>query len=176
MTNSKDLFNSFGDLMQNRAFMMAIMHQAKFGGPQAERGGRGQMRLLQLLEDSPAGLTNAEIAEILDIRPSSVSATLSRLEEAGLIVRENSASDKRVVIIKLSEKGQKMACHRDEGMNDLADQLFGSLTADEREELQRLLDKIGTNAADLDVRDLMHFGHEHDWPQRPSWGHGRGWF
>ncbi|RRK10565.1 MarR family transcriptional regulator [Lactiplantibacillus garii] len=175
-TNNRDLFNSFGRLFQNRAFFMAIAHQQQFGRPGAERGGRGQMRLLQLLAESPAGLTNAEIAEILDIRPSSVSATLSRLEDADLIVREPSRHDKRVVIVRLSEQGQKLASHRDQGMSDLADQLFGCLTDDEQAELQRLLDKLSANAADLDVQDLMHFGHEHGWPQRPGWGHGRGWF
>ncbi|WP_318765277.1 MarR family winged helix-turn-helix transcriptional regulator [Lactiplantibacillus carotarum] len=174
--NSRDLFESFGKLMQNRAFLMAVMHSQNFGGPGAERNGRGQMRLLQLLVDSPAGLTNAEIAEILDIRPSSVSATLSRLEDAGLIVREASSQDKRVVIVRLSDKGVKMAGHRDQGVSDLADQLFGCLSDDEQAELQRLLAKLSDNAADLDVQDLMHFGHEHGWPQRPGWGHGRGWF
>lgn len=175
-TNNRELFNSFGKLMQNRAFLMAVAHQHHFDGRGPERNGRGQVRLLQLLVDSPAGLTNAEIAEILDIRPSSVSATLSRLEEAGLIVREPSSRDKRVVIVRLSEKGQKMASHRDQGVADLADQLFGNLSDDEQAELQRLLDKVSVNAADLDVQDLMHFGHGHDWSQHPGWGRGRGWF
>lgn len=175
-TDNRELFDSFGKLMQNRAFLMAVMHQRNFGGPGPERNGRGQVRLLQLLVDSPAGLTNAEIAEILDIRPSSVSATLSRLEDAGLIVREPSPSDKRAVIVRLSEKGRQMASHRNQGVTDLADQLFGCLTEDERAELQRLLDKLSDNAADLDVQDLMHFGHGRDFPHQPGWGPHRGWF
>jgi len=51
-----DLFDSFGKLMQNRAFMMAVMHQRDLGDMHGGMmgGGRGQMRLLQLLSQSPA--------------------------------------------------------------------------------------------------------------------------
>ena len=66
------------------------------------------MGILRVLADAPAGLTNAEIAEILDIRPSSVSATLNRLEDGGLIEREPSAHDKRVVIVRLSDRGREI--------------------------------------------------------------------
>lgn len=79
--NNRDLFSSFGKLFQNRAFVMAVAQQFHFGDHGSERGGRGQMGILRVLADAPAGLTNAEIAEILDIRPSSVSATLNRLED-----------------------------------------------------------------------------------------------
>lgn len=175
-TSSRDLFKSFGQLMHNRAFMMAVIQHSGMMGPGPEGHGRGQIRLLKLLVDSPAGLTNAEIAEILDIRPSSVSATLSRLEEAGLIVREPSTTDKRAVIVRLSDKGLKMVEHRSQGVSDMADQLFGCLSDDEQAELQRLLDKLSQHAGDLDPQDVMHFGHDHDWPQRPNWGRGRNWF
>ncbi|MFC6295852.1 MarR family winged helix-turn-helix transcriptional regulator [Lactiplantibacillus daoliensis] len=172
---SLGLFNSFGRLMQNRAFLMAVAHQHDLVGMDGHHGnGRGQFRLLQLLADSPAGLTNAEIAEILDIRPSSVSATINRLEEVGLVERVPSQTDKRVVIVRLSEKGQQMAEHRDQGVAEMADKLFGSLTADEQVDLQRLLDKLAKSTPELDVHDFMGHHRDHDWPQRPGWG--RRWF
>jgi len=169
---SRGLFNSFGKLMQNRVFLMAVAHQQDMAGQHG--GGRGQMRLLQLLADSPAGLTNAEIAEILDIRPSSVSATINRLEEVGLVERVPSETDKRAVIVRLSEKGQQMATHRDQGIDKLSDNLFGCLSADEQLELQKLLDKLTQHAPELDLHDFMGHPHDHDWPQRPGWG--RRWF
>jgi len=170
---SRGLFNSFGKLMQNRVFLMAVAHQQDMAG-QHGGGGRGQMRLLQLLADSPAGLTNAEIAEILDIRPSSVSATINRLEEVGLVERVPSETDKRAVIVRLSEKGQQMATHRDQGIDKLSDNLFGCLSADEQLDLQKLLDKLAQHAPELDLHDFMGHPHDHDWPQRPGWG--RRWF
>jgi len=174
--DNRDLFKNFGNLLQNRALLMAVAQQYHFGGQGNERNGRGQMGILRVLVDAPAGLTNAEIAEILDIRPSSVSATLSRLEEADLIVREPSIHDKRVVIIRLSDKGREMADHRVQGTNDFAAQLFGNFTGEEREQFQKLLTKLGDNASKIDVQDVMQFGHEHGWGGRPSWGHGRNWF
>ncbi|BDZ31915.1 MarR family transcriptional regulator [Lactiplantibacillus sp. WILCCON 0030] len=172
---SRELFNSFGKLMQNRVFLMAVAHQHDMAGMGGHHGtGRGQLRLLQLLAESPAGLTNAEIAEILDIRPSSVSATINRLEEVGLVERVPSKTDKRVVIVRLSEKGQKMADHRDQGVDDLSDQLFGCLSADEQVMLQKLLDKLAQHAPELDLHDFMTNQRDHDWPQRPGWG--RRWF
>jgi len=172
---SLGLFNSFGRLMQNRVCLMAVAHQRDFAGMDGHHSnGRGQFRLLQLLAESPAGLTNAEIAEILDIRPSSVSATINRLEEVGLAERVPSQTDKRVVIVRLSEKGQQMAEHRDQGVAEMADKLFGSLTPDEQVDLQRLLDKLAKRAPELDLHDFMGHHRDHDWPQRPGWG--RRWF
>ncbi|AVK63784.1 MarR family transcriptional regulator [Lactobacillus sp. CBA3606] len=173
---SRTLFESFGKLMQNRLFFMAVMHQRDFmhhGGPH-HGSGRGQMRLLQILAQSPAGLTNAEISEVLDIRPSSVSATIKRLAAAELVERVPSTSDKRVVIVRLSERGQRLFDQRATQFDDLADQLFGDLTASEQAELQRLLMKLNHRAEDVSLTDFMPHGRG-DWPQQPG-GWNRHWF
>ncbi|VDG20199.1 MarR family winged helix-turn-helix transcriptional regulator [Lactiplantibacillus mudanjiangensis] len=172
-TSSRDLFNSFGKLMQNRAFMMAVMHQREIAGMDGMRNnGRGQMRLLQLLSQSPDGLTNAEIAELLDIRPSSVSATISRLEDAELVERIPSERDKRAVIVRLSENGQKLFANHDDKVDDLTDKLFSGLTDEDKADLQRLLTKLSHSVADLDLRDFMPRGGE----MHHHGGWGRRWF
>ena len=103
---SRELLNSFGKLFQNRGFFLAISHHGDAMDRRAPQGGRGPMRLLQLFTQAPDGLTNAEISQILDIRPSSVSAMISRLEDRGLVQRVPSATDKRTMIIELTEQGQ----------------------------------------------------------------------
>lgn len=105
---------------------------------------------------------------------SSVSATINRLEEVGLVERVPSQTDKRAVIVRLSEKGQQMSEHRDDRVDKLATDLFGCLSADEQLELQKLLDKLAQHAPELDLHDFMKQPHNHDWPQRPGWG--RRWF
>jgi len=173
-----ELFDSFGKLMQNRAFMMAVMHQRDLGDRHGGMmgGGRGQMRLLQLLSQSPAGLTNAEIAELLDIRPSSVSATISRLVDAGLVERLPSETDKRVVIVRLSAAGRAMFEQHADRVDDLTTKLFSGLSDDEKTTLEKLLAKLSTSMTDLDLRDFMPRGHGHgmDFPHQPGWG--RRWF
>lgn len=164
---SRDLLQSFGKLMTNRMFLMAVGPHPGMGGPGGRGGHRGQGRLLKILAQSPDGLTNAEISEILDIRPSSVSATISRLVDAGFVERVPSATDKRAVIVRLSDRGRDLFAQYDERSHEVADQLFGGLTAAEQTQLEELLTKLNHQIADLDWDDFMQRGH--GWPH-----HGMG--
>lgn len=162
---SRDLLNSFGKLLQNRAFLMAVGRQAGMGGHGnggSGSGRRGQGKLLKVLAQSPNGLTNAEIAEILDIRPSSVSATINRLVAAGFVERIPSTTDKRAVIVRLSAQGQRLFAQYDERIDATADDLFGGLTPDEQAQLEQLLTKLAHQLSDLDWGDYM--GHMPGWP------------
>lgn len=171
--SSRDLLKCFGKLLQNRAFLMAVGHQAGMGGHGGPHSGnRGQGKLLKVLAQSPNGLTNAEIAELLDIRPSSVSATISRLVDAGFVERIPSPTDKRAVIVQLSERGKELFAQYDEHVDTTADELFGGLTPDEQAQLKHLLTKLTHQVADLDWGDFM--GHRPtDWPHRGMGGMGR---
>ncbi|NLR09379.1 MULTISPECIES: MarR family winged helix-turn-helix transcriptional regulator [Lactobacillaceae] len=171
--SSRDLLKSFGKLLQNRAFLMAVGQQAGMGGhgDGGPGGRRGQGKLLKVLAQSPHGLTNAEIAEILDIRPSSVSATISRLVDAGFVERIPSATDKRAVIVRLSDKGRDLFARYDERVDSTADDLFGGLTPDEQQQLDQLLTKLAHQLDDLDWGDYM--GHMQGWPHRGMGGMGR---
>lgn len=156
---SCDLFNSFGKLFQNRGFFLAVSHHGDNMGQKSPRGGRGPMRLLQLFKQSPDGLTNAEIAQILDIRPSSVSAMISRLEDAEILERVPSETDKRAVIIRLTDRGQEMLAHQNQRVEEIADQMFNGLTETEQIELTRLLQKLNQSTSDLDWSAFMGHGH-----------------
>lgn len=57
------------------------------------------------------GLTNAEIAELLDIKPSSVTAQVKQLEEAEMVIRKQDENDKRVSRIFLTDKGREAQEH-----------------------------------------------------------------
>lgn len=56
-----------------------------------------------------SGVTSRELAELLDIRPSSLTELLNRLEGDGLISRSPDESDRRVSRVFLTEKGQEQA-------------------------------------------------------------------
>ncbi len=161
---SRDLLKSFGKLLHNRGFLMVVGHQAGMGGHGGPNGGRGQMQLAQLLYQTPDGLTNAEIAEILDIRPSSVSATITRLVDAELAERIPSATDKRVVIVRLTDRGREFFDQRDSHVDEMADKLFGGLTPEEQAQLEDLLTKLSHQVDDLQWDDFRRPGH--GWPHR----------
>jgi DNA-binding MarR family transcriptional regulator len=74
--------------------------------PMEPRVSHGAMWLLHALS-SNEGISSRELAELLDMRPSSLTELLNRLEADGLIIREKDAQDMRVSHISLTEDGKK---------------------------------------------------------------------
>ncbi|EEI20511.1 MarR family winged helix-turn-helix transcriptional regulator [Lentilactobacillus hilgardii] len=142
--NSQELLNLFGRLFQQRAFMSAAIKSVQFGRSQDPQKNPNQLRVLHELAEKKA-LTNTDIVEALDIRPSSVSAMVSKLEAAGLIERHESPDDKRVMLISLTEKGQNMINDSRQFTDQLSESLFSSLTDDEQQQLCKLLGKLITD-------------------------------
>ena len=66
---TQDLMATFGRLLQSRYFMTAMALNNRTKRNSDENLGRGRLRLLSLLGKTD-GITNAEIAAKLDIRPS----------------------------------------------------------------------------------------------------------
>jgi DNA-binding MarR family transcriptional regulator len=67
----------------------------------------GQELLLMQLFDRD-GQTQSELLESVGLDHSTVSKSLSRMQDAGLLVREPAAHDRRVMVVHLTEKGHAM--------------------------------------------------------------------
>lgn len=142
MTNeSEALLKLFGRLMQQRMFAGAAMGATRYGGGHNYNNSRGQLRLLQLLAEED-DISNATIAEKLDIRPSSVSTLVKKLEDAGFIERRESASDKRVQLIHLTQAGRDYIKDSRNLHDDLSAALFKGLSEGEQKQLHTLLSKL----------------------------------
>lgn len=92
--------------------------------------------------DPKEGSLSMTLGPKMGIEPTSLSRTLTKLEEAGLIKREVSKADKRNVIIKLTKKGLEM---RDVSKNyvlDFQQKVNEALTEKEMNQLIKSLDKI----------------------------------
>jgi DNA-binding MarR family transcriptional regulator len=92
--------------------------------------------------DPKEGSLSMTLGPKMGIEPTSLSRTLTKMEEAGLIKREVSKSDKRNVIIKLTKKGLEM---RDVSKNyvlDFQQKVNDALTEKEMNQLIKSLDKI----------------------------------
>jgi DNA-binding MarR family transcriptional regulator len=92
--------------------------------------------------DPKEGSLSMTLGPKMGIEPTSLSRTLTKLEEMGLIKREVSKSDKRNVIIKLTKKGLEM---RDVSKNyvlDFQQKVNEALTEKEMNQLIKSLDKI----------------------------------
>ena len=143
---SEDLLKAFGGLIQKRPFMGAVASSLRFGDRQRQPN---QLRLLRLL-DNKGELTNSDLVEALDIRPSSVSALVQKLEDLGLISRRESETHKRVQLIALTDDGKKFIETTGKLKTDLPDQIFSGLSEEEQAQLLTLIEKL---SADLATRD-----------------------
>ncbi|WP_164507342.1 MarR family winged helix-turn-helix transcriptional regulator [Companilactobacillus furfuricola] len=102
----------------------------------------GQQRVLAILnlEDN---LAQSYLQEVLDLRPSSLAELLKKLEDKGLIERNEDPSDKRIKRVTLTADGKEAAEKNaaPSGKN-ATEKFFSGLTESEQESLKTSLDKI----------------------------------
>ncbi len=101
--------------------------------------GRGHIITVLSKQD---GLTQKQLAEMLSIRPQSLSESLTKLEEEGMIRRERSETDKREVNVFITDAGR--ACCEDihKRHESHAAEFFSPLTEEEKKTLGELLSKL----------------------------------
>lgn len=157
---SKNLIQLFSKLLYNPQFLLALEMENVRGRLKNHEGRQGANGLLNLLAKED-GLTNAQIAEALDIKPSSVTAQVRRLEEMKLIKRETDETDKRMSRIFLTEEGKKQIEKQVRDHDDFSEKIFDSLSKEELKQLESLLSKLEFDNQDseMDPRMLRRFAH-----------------
>jgi DNA-binding MarR family transcriptional regulator len=111
----------------------------------ARQSGLTPQRYLLLLmikgaHDGSEQSTVTELADRLQLAQSTVTELVSRAEEAGLVLREQSATDARVAHLRLTEEGERrleqsfteLATERDQ-LRDAFAHLDGGMTSPPRE-------------------------------------------
>lgn len=133
MTERKDLVETYLDAyhLMHRYHMM--WYGKNFGGLDPRQG---QGRILSALRQVHS-CKQKDLGLTLDIRPQSLGELLQKLESHGYVRRFRSPVDKRALIVELTEKGETFHLQKP----DYAE-LFNDLTARERNELKKILDKI----------------------------------
>ena len=112
----------------------ALMHHYHFwrfreAGP-AGNPLRGQGRVLCALKLKNE-ISQKDLGLILDMRNQSLMELLSRLEKSGYITRRQSETDKRTMIVTLTESGVAAAERIDDPCDDL-EELFACFSSDEQ--------------------------------------------
>lgn len=89
-------------------------------------------------------LRMSEVAERVEISSASLTGIVDRLEQRGLVERERSDSDRRVVTVALTDDGREVldAAHAD--FSRRLDEMLEPLSDAERDSLLRLLTKMTT--------------------------------
>ena len=100
-----------------------------------------QLNVVKLL-DEIGHLSLSELGKRIAAQNSTVTGIVDRMEEAGLVKREQSPEDRRVWRIRLSDKGKQIAKKIEVAPWDLLRQGIASLDRKEQETLVALLRKV----------------------------------
>jgi DNA-binding MarR family transcriptional regulator len=88
-------------------------------------------------------MTMSKLAEYLGIPLSTTTSLAKRLVHKGLINRNPSSEDKRIMLVQLTPEGEKIALHLNELIEDIIARVQSSLTAEELNQFISLVIKIG---------------------------------
>ena len=84
----------------------------------------------------------SEVAKSLNVTPGTMTVNVDNLEKKGYVTRVRSESDKRVVLVNLTEKGKKAFFHHRDFHKKMIKSAVANLTDDEKDALIRCLTKL----------------------------------
>jgi DNA-binding MarR family transcriptional regulator len=105
--------------------------------------GLHQYNVLRILRGShPNGLPSGEIADRMITRDPDITRLVDRLEKRGLVMRARSQRDRRVVNVRISEKGLQLLRSLDEHVDRFPRNMLGHLRPKKLEQLGVLLEHV----------------------------------
>ena len=135
---TRELYKKLGHI--GRLTHLWAAQQRERTGPRRIDTTRGQGRILAALKLKD-GIATRELAYVLGIRVPSLNEALSKLENAGYIVREPDPRDRRVQLITLTDSGRALTGQLGAGEPE-SDNIFEVLTEQERANLNDYLDRL----------------------------------
>ena len=100
-----------------------------------------QYNVLRILRGEGKPLPILEVADRMLAAVPGITGLIDRLEGMGLVTRERSTEDRRVVFVAITPQGLDLLARLDEPETALHRKLVGHLTTAELRELVRLLEK-----------------------------------
>ncbi len=100
-----------------------------------------QYNVLRILRGEGKPLPILEVADRMLAAVPGITGLIDRLEGMGLVVRERSLADRRIVYVAITQVGHSLLGKLDEPEAALHKRLIGHLSAAELRELIRLLEK-----------------------------------
>lgn len=108
---------------------------------------RAQWQALVKLKRSP-DLSQAQLADMLDLEPITVSRLLDRMEEAGLIARRPHPTDRRIRLVSVTETARPILDEFRVLVDELHEEILGHLSPADRAGLIDQLTAIRTILAE----------------------------
>ena len=111
--------------------------------PHQERGLLAVARLVRRAEqDDPAGVRISHLAHHLGIAPRSATEVADSLEAAGLVERSPDPTDRRAVLLSLTDTGRHAVARVRDRRRSAAEEAMGALDPKDRTELRRILMRL----------------------------------
>ena len=88
-----------------------------------------------------SGLDQASLAAQIAYDRATIGGVVARLEQKGLIARQHSKTDKRAFVVRLTDQGAAVLATIDPIVAKVQDDILAALTASERADLVRLIQK-----------------------------------
>lgn len=101
----------------------------------------GQHRILFAIEETP-GMTQTELGKEVKVSKESLSVSIKRLEQSGLVERTQDQGDRRFLRLHLTEEGGRVTRACRTGFDEINHTMFNQLTHEERELLRSLFIKM----------------------------------
>jgi DNA-binding MarR family transcriptional regulator len=130
---------------ESRRLTKELARQVDLTGP--------QLTVLKMLE-GVGDLSLSELSERIRAQNSTVTGIIDRMEREGLVVRARSTEDRRVVLIKLTDKGSKIARAIAIEPMEIFRGALESLSPVETRELLKILTKIAKRVQSIVKREV----------------------
>jgi MarR family transcriptional regulator, organic hydroperoxide resistance regulator len=110
---------------------------------------RGEGFVMQFIVQHEGAVLPSEISNFMDISTARMAAALGNLERKGLVTRRIDPSDRRRILVDLTDAGKSFAHEKQELMLRHTTQLLERLGERDAEDLLRLLDRVEEIMTDL---------------------------
>ena len=104
---------------------------------------------------SEENVTTGRIAEYLDIKPSSVTQIIKKLESVKAVKRVKNESDARVTFVVLTDKGRESLSTQGNISNGFNEEMFKGFSEEELESLNNYLERIEKNISSEEFLDKI---------------------
>lgn len=95
-----------------------------------------------------AGMTQAQLAQLMEVEPITLSRHLDRMEQDRAVERRGDPRDKRVKRLHLTARGQEQLAELKRLRDDVLAAVFAGVPAEQEETFKKVLDDIRRNLMD----------------------------
>ncbi len=113
----------------------------------------GQAHLLGVVGHEE-GISQNQLAKVLNIKPATVTGMIKKLEKAGFIKRKVDEADQRVMRVYTTEIGKELSLELKSYYNGIKKECFKNFTEDELVIFRRLLMQMKSNLEEITNKNL----------------------